>query len=82
MKEKITLHAVHCLISRLQIINLYDKCVAYLQKGPHVAIYQSRENRSESKIYQFSLALYKIISRHLMLVNIVLHHSIYFFSKI
>ena len=25
MKEKITLHAVHCLISMLQITNLYDK---------------------------------------------------------
>ena len=25
MKEKITLHAVHCLISLLQITNLYDK---------------------------------------------------------
>ena len=25
MKEKIALHAVHCLISMLQITNLYDK---------------------------------------------------------
>ena len=25
IKEKITLHAVHCLISMLQITNLYDK---------------------------------------------------------
>ena len=25
MKEKITLHAVYCLISMLQITNLYDK---------------------------------------------------------
>ena len=25
MKEKITLHAIHCLISMLQITNLYDK---------------------------------------------------------
>ena len=45
-------------------------CVASLQKGPHVAIYQRRENRSQSIIYQFSLALDKIISRHFMLVNI------------
>ena len=28
------------------LVSKYNICVASLQKGPHVAIYQSRENRS------------------------------------
>ena len=28
------------------LLKFNDICVAFLQKGPHVALYQSRENRS------------------------------------
>ena len=69
----------------IYLITYFDICEASLQKGPDVTIYQSRETMSQSTciIYQFLVALGKIISWQFMLVNIVLHHSIFFFfSKI
>ena len=33
-------------VIRFESLNIKYICVASLQKGPHVAVYQSRENRS------------------------------------
>ena len=42
----IVLHFSFYRIKLFQLEKKFSICVASLQKGPHVAIYQSRENRS------------------------------------